>query len=82
MGTNIEREFKKNGIVLTAVVVDFNMETQLYTLKWEEENTDTEKENNYTGQKIRKYLHSDELEKFEIGKYIRKKFDGMVYDGK
>ena len=27
------------------------------------------------------YLHSDELEKFEIGKCIRKKFDGMAYDG-
>ena len=28
------------------------------------------------------YLHSDELEKFKIGKCIRKKFKGMAYDGK
>ena len=68
MGTKNEREFKKNWIVLTAVVVDFNLETKLYTLKWEKENTDTEKENDYTGQKIGMYLHFDELEKFEIGK--------------
>ena len=27
------------------------------------------------------YLHSDELEKFEIGECIRKKFYGMTYDG-
>ena len=27
------------------------------------------------------YLHSDELEEFEIGECIRKKFDGMAYDG-
>ena len=47
--TKIEREFKKNGIVLTAVVLDFNLETKLYVLKWEEENADTEKENNYKG---------------------------------
>ena len=81
IGTKIEREFKKNGVVLTVVVVDFNLKTKLYKLKWEEENVDTERENNYTGQKIGIYLHSDELEKFEIGERIRKKFDEMVYDG-
>ena len=54
---------------------------KLYVLKWEEENVDTEKEDSYTGQKTGMYLHSDELEKFEIGKCIRKKFDGMAYDG-
>ena len=26
-------------------------------------------------------MHFDELEKFEIGKCIRKKFNGMAYDG-
>ena len=52
MGTKIKREFKKNGIVLTAVVVGFNLETKLYTLEWEEENEDTEKENDYIRQKI------------------------------
>ena len=62
-------------------VVDFNLKTKLYTLQWEEENEDTEKENNYTGRKIGMYLHSDELEKFEIGECIRKKFEGLVYDG-
>ena len=46
IGTKIEREFKKNGRVLTTVVVDFDLETKLYALKWEEENTDTEIENN------------------------------------
>ena len=76
-----EREFKKNRIVLTAVVIDFNLETKLYALQWEEENKDTEKENNYTGQKKGKYLHSEELEKFEISERIRKFFDGMAYDG-
>ena len=81
MGTKIEREFKKNGIVLTAVVVDFDLETQLYTLKWEEENADTEKENDYTGRKIGLYLHSDELEKFKTCECIRKKFGGIAYDG-
>ena len=81
IGTKIEREFRKNGILFTAAVVDFNLETKLYTLQWEEENEDTEKENNYTGRKIGMYLHSDELEKFEIGECIRKKFDGLVYDG-
>ena len=81
IGTKIEREFKKNGIVLTAVVVGFDLDTTLYTLEWEEENADTEKENDYKGQKIGLYLHSDELEKFEIGEYIWKKFDGMAYDG-
>ena len=81
MGTKIEREFKKNGIVLTAVVVGFDLDTKMYTLEWEEENADTEKENDYTGQKIGMYLHSDELEKFEIGECFRKKFDGMAYDG-
>ena len=79
--TKIEREFRKNGIVLSAVVVDFNLDTKLYTLEWEEENADTEKESNYTGRKIGMYLHSDELEKFEIGECIRKKFDGIAYDG-
>ena len=44
MGTKIERELKNNGIGLTAVVVDFNLETKLYALKLEEENADTEKE--------------------------------------
>ena len=34
-----------------------------------------------TGRKIGMYLHSNEPEKFEIGKCIRKKFDGMAYDG-
>ena len=81
IGTKIEREFRKNGGVLIAAVVDFNLETKLYTLQWEEENEDTEKENNYTGRKIGMYLHTDELEKFEIGECIRKKFDGLAYDG-
>ena len=81
MGTKIKREFKKNRIVLTAVVVDFDLDTKLYALKWEEEKADTEKEHDYTGQKIGMYLHSDELEKFEICECIRKKFDGMAYDG-
>ena len=27
------------------------------------------------------YLHSDELEKFEIGECIRKKFGGIAFDG-
>ena len=81
IGTKIEREFRKNGRVLTAVVVAFDLETKLYALKWEEENTDTEKENDYTGRKIGLYLHSDELEKFEIGECIRKKFGGIAYDG-
>ena len=40
-----------------------------------------EKENNYTGRKIEMYLYTDELEKFEIGECIRKKFNGLVYDG-
>ena len=44
MGTKIEREFKKNGIGLTTVVVDFNLETKIYALKLEDENADTEKE--------------------------------------
>ena len=59
---------------MTAVVVDFDLDTKMHTLEWEEENADTEKENDYTGQKIGMYLHSDELEKFEIEEYIRKKF--------
>ena len=42
ISTKIKREFKKNGIVFTAVVIDFNLEMKLYALKWEEENTDTE----------------------------------------
>ena len=75
IGTKIEREFKKNGIVLTAVFIDFNLETKLYALKWEEDNADTEKDNNYTGQKIGRYLYSEELKKFEIDECIRKKFD-------
>ena len=43
IGTKIEQEFKKNGMFLSAVVVDFNLEMKLYKLKWEEENADTEK---------------------------------------
>ena len=43
IGTKIEREFRKNERVLTAVVGDFNLETKLYTLQWEEENEYTEK---------------------------------------
>ena len=39
------------------------------------------KKNDCTGRKIGKYLYSDELEKFEIGKCVSKKFDGLVYDG-
>ena len=81
IGTKIEREFKKNGRVLTAVVVAFNLETKLYTLEWEENNADTEKENDYTGRKLGLYLHTDELEKFEIGECIRKKFGGIAFDG-
>ena len=81
IGTKTKREFRKNGRVLTAVVVGFDLETKLYTLEWEEENTDTEKENNYTGRKIGLYLHSDELEKFETGECIRKKFGGIAFDG-
>ena len=45
IGTKIEREFKKNGIIRSAEVVAFNLDTKLYTLEWEEENTDTEKGN-------------------------------------
>ena len=30
MGTKIEREFKKNGIVLTVGVVDFNLESHIH----------------------------------------------------
>ena len=41
IGTKIERVFRKNRIVLTTTVVDFNLETKLYTLYWEEENEDT-----------------------------------------
>ena len=81
IGTKMEKEFKKNGKVLTVVVINFNLETKLYALKWEEENADTEKENNHTGQKIGTYLHSEELEKFEIVERIRKKVDGMAYVG-
>ena len=33
------------------------------------------------GRKIGRYLHVDELEKFEVGKCIRKKFDKLSYDG-
>lgn len=76
IGTKIEREFRKNGILLTTAVVNFNLETKLYTLQWEEEN----EENNYKRRKIGMYLHTDKLEKFEIGECIRKKFDGLVYD--
>ena len=47
IGTKIEREFKKNGVVLTTVVVDFILETKIYVLKWEEEKENTEKENKY-----------------------------------
>ena len=82
MGTKIERELKKKSIVLTAVIVGFNLDTKLYTLDWEEENSDTKKGNDYTRQKVGMYLHSDELEKFEIGECVRKKFDGMAHDGK
>ena len=57
------------------------MDTKLYTLKWEEENDDKEKENNHTRQKIGGYLHLDELRKFENGKYIMKKFDRLSSDG-
>ena len=81
IGTKIEREFRKNGKVLTAVVVAFDLETKLYTLEWEENNADTEKENDYTGRKLGLYLHTDELEKFEIGECIRKKFGGIAFDG-
>ena len=39
--TKIERKFKKNGRVLTAVVVGFDLDTKLYVLEWEKENADT-----------------------------------------
>ena len=44
-GTKIEREFKKNGKVLSAIVgvVAFDLYTKLYILKWQKENTDTER---------------------------------------
>ena len=66
IGTKIEREFKKNGIVRSAEVIDFDSDTTLYMLKWEEKNKDTEKKNSYTEQKIGLYLYLDELEKWVL----------------
>ena len=77
IGTKIERKFEKNGIVLSAVFVDFNLDTKLYTLEWEEKNKDTEKEKDCARQKIGLYLDLDELEHFCVGECIRKKFDGL-----
>ena len=82
IGTKIEKEFRNNGVVLFAVVADFDIDTKRYTLKWEEENNDTRKENDWTGRKIGTHLHSEELEKYSVGEYIRKKFNGEWFDGK
>ena len=49
LGTKIEKEFNKNGIVWNTVVTAFDLETKQHTLEWEKKNKDTAKENNYTG---------------------------------
>ena len=50
IGTKIKRKFKKDsGFVYDAVVTSFDLETKQYTLKWDEKNKHTEKEDNYTG---------------------------------
>ena len=53
-----------------------------YALEWEEKNKSVEKEGNYTGGQIGKYLHSKKMAKFEVGETIRKKFKevGLWYD--
>ena len=67
IGTKIWREFQKYGIVRSAEVVDFDLDTKLYTLKWEEKKKDTENDNIYTAQKTELYLYLDELKKLCVG---------------
>lgn len=49
IGKKFERELRKDGIVKSAVVIDFDLDTKLYSPEWEENNKDIEKESNYTG---------------------------------
>ena len=50
LGTKIKREFKENkGVVYDATVTAFDLETKQYTLKWDDKNEYTEKEDNYIG---------------------------------
>ena len=44
-------------------------------------NEDTEKKKNHMRQKIGLYLYLNKLEKLWVGESIRKKFDGLLYDG-
>ena len=67
---------------MLAVIVEFDIDTKQYTLEWEEENNDTQREKDWTGRTIGNHLHSKELEKYSVGECVRKKFNGEWFDGK
>ena len=82
--TKIERQFPKDsGVFYDATVTDINIyKTKRYKLKWDDDDNFLEKEDNYTGQQIGKYLSTEEMSKFQVGETVRKMFKGLWYDGK
>ena len=80
----MKKNSKNNlGYIYDAIITAFDLETKLYTMEWEKINKHTEKEDNYTPDQISRYLHPEELSKFEVGETIRKKFkeDGLWHEG-
>ena len=79
----IEREFPKDsGLIYDGTVTDIDIETKRYKLKWDDDDEFLEKEDNYTGQQIGKYLSTEEMSKFKVGETVRKMFDKLWHDGK
>ena len=84
IGTKIEREFPKDsGVFYDATVIGINIfKTKRYKLKWDDDDEFLEKEDNYVGSQIGKYLSPEEMSKFQVGENIRKMFDKLWHDGR